>query len=199
MAPIIETSSTWSSNFKLNLAMLSYSTGLTIPRLASPLLLRTKIGLLLLVPVQLLVMFIITIPCLFMELALGQYSNKAALNVWNMCPVLKGIGICSFATFILYQTYYFYLCTCTLSFAFLSLTSNQQQWKSCNGTWNKINCYTLRDNYTRRFECSQKYNRDKCDKMQWQSSIEQFYFYRILNIDDDGYVGKTTVLSLQSF
>jgi hypothetical protein len=187
---VMEPGSTWSSNFKLNLAMLSYSTGLSIPRVASPFLLRTRIGILLLIPLQVVAMFVITIPCIFMELALGQYSGRAVIRVWDLCPILRGIGFCSFLTFLIYQIYYSFLCTCTLCFTFLSMTS-ESQWKSCNKTWNKINCFTLADNYTRRVECNQRYSKEKCDKMQWQSSVEQFYFNRILHVDDSlGYVGK---------
>ncbi|EFA08215.1 sodium-dependent noradrenaline transporter [Tribolium castaneum] len=189
MPPVVESRPTWSSNFRLYLAMFSYSTGITIPKFASPWLLKTNVGILLLIPVQLLVMFLTTIPCMFMELALGQYSNRAVIRVWDLCPLLRGIGLCSFLTFLLYQSYYNFLCTCSLCFTFLSFTS-EPQWRSCNRSWNKINCFTLRDNYTKRLECSQRYGREKCDKMQWQSSVEQFYFNRVLNTDEtSGYVG----------
>lgn len=178
----------WSSNFKLYLAMFSYSTGITIPKLASPWFLRSKIGILLLIPIQIFIMCVTTIPCMFMELALGQYSNKAVIKVWDLCPLLRGIGLCSCLTFLLYQIYNNFLCTCTLCFTFLSFT-NEPQWKSCNKSWNKINCFTIRENNTRRYECNQKFGKDKCDKMQWQSSVEQFYFNRILNIEETTSLG----------
>ncbi|XP_044253200.1 sodium-dependent dopamine transporter-like [Tribolium madens] len=171
MSSVVESSSLWSSNFRLYLAMFSYSTGITIPKLASPWLLKTKVGILLLIPIQLLVMSLTTIPCMFLELALGQYSNRAVIRVWDLCPLLRGIGLCSFLTFLLYQIYYNFLCTCTLCFTFLSFSS-EPQWKSCNKSWNKINCFTSH-NYTRRLE-----------KLKWESSVEQFFFNRILNSEE---------------
>ncbi|RZC35530.1 sodium-dependent noradrenaline transporter-like [Asbolus verrucosus] len=165
------------------LAAFNYASGLLTPRVTSSWLIKNKFGVLVWLPLQLLTMFIITVPCLFMELALGQYSNKAVIRVWDLCPILRGVGISSFITFIVYQMYYNFYCTYALLFTVLSLR-NRAEWKTCNNSWNTINCYTRRDWLTRRYECSQKLSKEKCDQMEWHTSVDQFFYNRILNLSD---------------
>ncbi|CAF1271275.1 unnamed protein product [Didymodactylos carnosus] len=60
-------------------------------------------------------LFLVGLPCMYMELAIGQYHRLGYITVWNkVCPMLKGIGY--------------------------SITV---PWTSCNNTWNTPNCYSI--------------------------------------------------------
>ena len=54
-----------------------------------------------------LMVIIIGFPIMFMELALGQYSKSAPLDLYgNMAPLFRGLGLCMVATIALHNIYY---------------------------------------------------------------------------------------------
>ncbi|XP_071102934.1 sodium-dependent dopamine transporter-like [Haliotis cracherodii] len=50
--------------------------------------------------------FIGAVPCVFLEMVIGQLSQTGPINVWNLCPPFKGIGFGIALVMWLYVTYY---------------------------------------------------------------------------------------------
>ncbi|XP_046554433.1 sodium- and chloride-dependent taurine transporter-like [Haliotis rubra] len=83
--------------------------------------------------------FVGAIPCVFLEMVVGQFSQSGSINVWNMCPPFKGIGvgvalvtwmylICYLPVFAWFM-YYFY-------HSFL----DKLPWDNCDQPWNTPAC-----------------------------------------------------------
>ncbi|XP_048241869.1 sodium- and chloride-dependent creatine transporter 1-like [Haliotis rufescens] len=88
------------------------------------------------------------IPCVFLEMAIGQYSQSGPIKVWDICPAFKGIGVgcvlCSWMFYTYYNvlfswiTYYFY-------YSFYTILP----WEHCGNAWNTPDCISVDRNSTR--------------------------------------------------
>ncbi|XP_046558947.1 sodium- and chloride-dependent creatine transporter 1-like [Haliotis rubra] len=87
------------------------------------------------------------IPIVFLEMTIGQYSQSGAINVWNMCPLLKGIGVgcaivgwffCSYYNIgFVWFMYYFY-----------NSFFDKLPWDNCDNAWNTPTCISNRIHFT---------------------------------------------------
>ncbi|XP_067649642.1 sodium- and chloride-dependent creatine transporter 1-like isoform X2 [Haliotis asinina] len=83
------------------------------------------------------------IPIVFLEMTIGQYSQSGAINVWNMCPLFKGIGVgcaivgwffCSYYNIgFVWFMYYFY-----------NSFFDKLPWDNCDNAWNTPTCISNR-------------------------------------------------------
>lgn len=48
-------------------------------------------------------MFLLGIPLTFMQMALGQYSEKGPVGMWCICPLLKGVGVANVFLLVITQ------------------------------------------------------------------------------------------------
>lgn len=134
----ISNSRGWSSDFKYNLSLLGYIVGLNNIQDGSLALIRAKMGVLGLVPLF-FVTVVVKIPCIFLELVLGQYSGRTALNVWKFCPILKGIGVYGLLVLFFYQMFTNITLAHLLTFVLTGFQRNIE-WTSCNESWANKEC-----------------------------------------------------------
>jgi SNF family Na+-dependent transporter len=85
-------------------------------------------------------LFIIGMPCMYLELALGQYFQIGNITIWsNISPLLKGIGYSVIFINILMLSYYMTLQAYALYYLVFSFRS-QVPWSTCGNTWNTFKC-----------------------------------------------------------
>ncbi|CAF1004299.1 unnamed protein product [Rotaria magnacalcarata] len=88
-------------------------------------------------------LFLVGLPCMYLELAIGQYHRLGYITIWNkICPPLKGIGysmliinlyvLSYYNTIIAWSVHY-----CIASFRFIV------PWTFCDNEWNTPLCYSL--------------------------------------------------------
>ncbi|RWS07808.1 sodium- and chloride-dependent GABA transporter 1-like protein, partial [Dinothrombium tinctorium] len=79
------------------------------------------------------------IPLFLMEVSLGQYLNTGGIGIWNLVPVMKGIGYASMTMIGLCNIYYIVLIAWTL-FYFVASFNFPLPWQSCGNPWNSEKC-----------------------------------------------------------
>uniref|UniRef100_A0A3Q1EHX7 Transporter n=1 Tax=Acanthochromis polyacanthus TaxID=80966 RepID=A0A3Q1EHX7_9TELE len=131
---------TWSRQIEFTLAGIGCAVGLgNVWRF--PYLCYRSGGGAFLVP-YLLMLFVLGIPLLYMELAVGQYTRRGPVHALaSVCPLLKGVGIASVAISFIMCIYYNVVITWALYYLFSSFQS-PLPWQNCNNTWNTPNCTT---------------------------------------------------------
>ncbi|KAE9418941.1 hypothetical protein Angca_002340, partial [Angiostrongylus cantonensis] len=87
----------------------------------------------------LVVLIIAALPMFFMELVLGQFSSLAAISVWNVVPLFKGVGVAMvFVSCIL--AIYLSLVSAWSLFYFINSVSFSLPWSNCENSWSGLNC-----------------------------------------------------------
>ncbi|XP_071092774.1 sodium- and chloride-dependent glycine transporter 1-like [Haliotis cracherodii] len=92
--------------------------------------------------------FMGAIPCVFLEMVIGQYSQSGPVNVWNICPPFKGIGLGIALVNFIYVTYYIAIFAWFMYYFYHSFFVNLP-WTSCNQSWNSPGCIADIDNSVR--------------------------------------------------
>lgn len=101
------------------------------------------------------------IPVFFLEVSLGQFMKQGAFGVWDICPIMKGIGLASTIIVFFCNCYYIMVLTWAIYYFFCSFTS-VLPWSTCDNAWNTEFCSTnftsdnstLLDNSTNIFNLS---------------------------------------------
>ncbi|XP_067649940.1 sodium- and chloride-dependent glycine transporter 1-like [Haliotis asinina] len=81
------------------------------------------------------------IPCVFVEMVIGQFSQSGPVRVWNICPPFKGIGLGTVAISWTYATYNSGIFAWYLYYFFNSF-STYLPWTQCSNDWNTATCVT---------------------------------------------------------
>ncbi|XP_048242059.1 sodium-dependent dopamine transporter-like [Haliotis rufescens] len=79
------------------------------------------------------------IPCVFVEMVIGQFSQSGPVTVWNMCPPFKGIGLGTVVISWIYATYNSAIFAWYMYYFFNSF-STYLPWTHCSNEWNTPSC-----------------------------------------------------------
>ncbi|XP_061197519.1 sodium- and chloride-dependent GABA transporter ine-like [Saccostrea echinata] len=138
----------WSKNVEFLLAAIGYCVGLgNVWRF--PYLCYSSGGGAFLIPFFLM-LILCAIPLLYMELAVGQYTQNGPVGALaKICPLFKGAGLATVVISFLFTTYY----NVIIAWAFYYLFNCFQAvlpWVGCNHDWNSPNCWdgTTHQNFT---------------------------------------------------
>nr|CAD7595484.1 unnamed protein product [Timema genevievae] len=93
-----------------------------------------------------IVLFIIGKPMYYMEMAMGQFSSYGAVKVWNISPVLTGLGYGQLFATLCIVTYYVSLMAIT-AFYFIMSFKSVLPWAFCQPDWG-ANCFDGSENQT---------------------------------------------------
>ncbi|XP_060563213.1 sodium- and chloride-dependent glycine transporter 1-like [Ruditapes philippinarum] len=74
-------------------------------------------------------------PIVYLEMIMGQYSQSGAVPVWNVCPLLKGVGYGTLVSTFLFSVYYAVIIG-WMFFYFINSFSKQLPWTTCENEWN---------------------------------------------------------------
>ncbi|XP_046555674.1 sodium- and chloride-dependent glycine transporter 1-like [Haliotis rubra] len=82
---------------------------------------------------------IAVIPCVFLDMVIGQFSQSGPVNVWNVCPPFKGIGVgilvLLWIVFTLYNAIFSWF-----AYFFYNSFFSTLPWAHCNNDWNTPSC-----------------------------------------------------------
>ncbi|XP_067652183.1 sodium- and chloride-dependent glycine transporter 1-like [Haliotis asinina] len=78
-------------------------------------------------------------PMFYLEAALGQFSGKGVVQVWNLCPLLKGVGIGCIIQVAICIPYYNILLAWPIYYLVRSCTT-VLPWTTCGNWWNTDVC-----------------------------------------------------------
>lgn len=79
------------------------------------------------------------IPIFLLEISLGQFMKQGGIGMWNLCPLMKGIGYSSTVIVFYCNCYYIMVLTWAMYYFYRSLT-DVLPWGSCNNVWNTPQC-----------------------------------------------------------
>lgn len=96
------------------------------------------------------------LPLYFMEVAIAQFSSRSALNVWYLCPLVKGLGWGMIVLSWICTVYYQVIITWVLHYLGNSF-QNPLPWATCDNEWNTEFCTSRKDMNMSSFNLTQAY------------------------------------------
>lgn len=84
---------------------------------------------------------LVGLPMYIMEIGLGQYMQKAGFEVWNICPIFKGLGVAAMVITFILNIYYVMVLIWSAFYFVMSLRS-ELPWSTCDNEWNTPVCVT---------------------------------------------------------
>ncbi|XP_013104533.2 sodium- and chloride-dependent GABA transporter ine [Stomoxys calcitrans] len=129
----------WASKMQFVLACIGYSVGLgNVWRF--PYMCYKSGGGVFLVP-YCIILIICSIPLLFMELSIGQYTGRGPIGaLGQLCPLFKGAGLASVVVSFLMSTYYSVIIGYSIYYFFTSFKTDMP-WVDCSNRWNTPDCW----------------------------------------------------------
>uniref|UniRef100_A0A8R1EIB4 Transporter n=1 Tax=Caenorhabditis japonica TaxID=281687 RepID=A0A8R1EIB4_CAEJA len=79
------------------------------------------------------------LPMFFTEMVLGQFSSTAAISVWKVVPLLKGIGFAQVTVSGFFAVFFNIISAWTL-FYLINSFSFSIPWSNCANSWSGENC-----------------------------------------------------------
>ncbi|KFB53943.1 sodium-dependent nutrient amino acid transporter 5 [Anopheles sinensis] len=95
----------------------------------------------------LIVLFIIGRPIYYLEMVLGQFSNRGCVKVYDLAPAMRGIGVGQTIAIFTVITYYAAVLAITLRYLVASF-SPVLPWSQCDPSWTNCVDSTLRGGFT---------------------------------------------------
>lgn len=82
-----------------------------------------------------------------MEVTVGQYLQKGAMEMWLMCPLFRGVGIGNVVIAFMCIAYFCVIVAWAM-FYMISSIAWVFPWETCNNYWNDATCVTGKENFT---------------------------------------------------
>eukprot|EP00057_Strongylocentrotus_purpuratus_P031291 XP_784181.2 PREDICTED: sodium- and chloride-dependent GABA transporter 1 [Strongylocentrotus purpuratus] len=125
------------------------------------------------------------VPIFFMEISLGQQLQTGGISVWEIYPILKGVGFAGATISAILNTYYIVIVAWSLLYFFYSFRT-KLVWGDCDNEWNDFFCndpiYQTNCSAPDGFFCTS--NGTFINKTEGESPAQQFWENRVLGISD---------------
>ncbi|XP_067651364.1 sodium- and chloride-dependent betaine transporter-like [Haliotis asinina] len=185
----------WSSRWDYIMSMIGYCVGFgNLWRF--PYLCNRNGGGAFLIPFLVFIV-IAALPVFYLEASLAQFSGKGAVQTWNFCPLLKGIGIGTVIQVAICQPYYQILLAWPIYYMVKSCSS-VLPWTTCANWWNTDLCvedistlkrHSMNSTHVLNYTDAPGINDTDTDvAVLWRNktlshtAVEEFYQYNVLNI-----------------
>jgi len=130
--------------------------------------------------------FLGAIPIFMMEVTVGQYLQRGAMEMWKMCPLFKGVGIGNVVIAFMCISYFCVIVSWALFYMISSFTSTFP-WETCSNWWNTNVCINGKET---NFELQKIVSNLTRYGQTTETSVEQFWERRVLksteNLEDFG-------------
>ncbi|VDK43461.1 unnamed protein product [Anisakis simplex] len=120
------------------------------------------------------------VPIFIMEVTIGQYLQRGAMEMWNMCPLFKGVGIGNIVIAFMCISYFCVIISWSIFYMISSLSSTFP-WETCDNYWNTKQCITGKENTT---VLAGIINNLTLAGERTETSVEQFWERRVLMQSD---------------
>lgn len=94
-----------------------------------------------------IILILVGKPMYLMETAIGQYSQLGPLSIWNMAPIMKGVGAAMVIISLIVAIYYNVIMSYTLFFTFASFQSGPAPWTQCHEFFADANCFVRNSSF----------------------------------------------------
>ncbi|CAL2034844.1 unnamed protein product [Caenorhabditis brenneri] len=121
------------------------------------------------------------VPIFIMEVTIGQYLQKGAMEMWLMCPLFRGVGIGNVVIAFMCIAYFCVIVAWAM-FYMISSISWVFPWETCTNYWNDATCVTGKENVT---ELARIKALVASAGGHTQTSVEQFWEKRVLHDTGD--------------
>ncbi|KAE9554274.1 hypothetical protein FO519_002508 [Halicephalobus sp. NKZ332] len=118
------------------------------------------------------------VPIFLMEVTIGQYLQRGAMEMWKMTPLFKGVGMGNVVIAFMCIAYFCVICAWAIFYMIASFNSTFP-WETCNNWWNTVNCVTGKENST-----FLKTLHRTLKGAATETSVEQFWERRVLKQTD---------------
>nr|AKN21422.1 slc6a-2 [Schmidtea mediterranea] len=81
------------------------------------------------------------IPMFCLEVFVGQFMARGGIEVWNIVPLMKGIGYASVVVLFMLNCYYNVILAWAIYYLVASF-NYPVSWSHCNNAWNTLQCST---------------------------------------------------------
>ncbi|XP_067408492.1 sodium- and chloride-dependent creatine transporter 1 [Emydura macquarii macquarii] len=137
-APLPPPRETWTRQMDFLMSCVGFAVGLgNVWRF--PYLCYKNGGGVFLIP-YLLIALLGGVPIFFLEISLGQFMKAGSINVWNVAPLFKGLGLASMVIVFYCNTYYIMVLAWGCYYLASSFAS-PLPWAACGHAWNTPACY----------------------------------------------------------
>ncbi|VDM24573.1 unnamed protein product [Toxocara canis] len=116
------------------------------------------------------------VPVFIMEVTIGQYLQRGAMEMWNMCPLFKGVGIGNVVIAFMCIAYFCVIVSWAIFYMINSLKSTFP-WETCDNWWNTAQCITGKENTTTLMKAAVNLT---LTERRTETSVEQFWERRVL-------------------
>lgn len=165
----------WSGQFDFLMSMIAYAVGLGNVWRFPYLCYRNGGG-------SFLVVYAIffcaaAIPIFMMEVSIGQYFQRGAMEMWQMCPLFRGVGIGNVVIAFMCIAYFCVIVSWAIFYMIASVNS-VFPWETCTNYWNNGYCVTGTENSTALMAVKKI---AEAAGQKTQTSVEQYWERRVLN------------------
>ncbi|WKX95229.1 hypothetical protein Q1695_012020 [Nippostrongylus brasiliensis] len=116
------------------------------------------------------------VPIFIMEVTIGQYLQKGAMEMWRMCPIFKGVGIGNVVIAFMCIAYFCVIVSWAI-FYMISSFNSVFPWETCDNYWNDRTCVTGKESPAALAKLSRNLS---SMGLMTQTSVEQFWENRVL-------------------
>uniref|UniRef100_A0A915ES23 Transporter n=1 Tax=Ditylenchus dipsaci TaxID=166011 RepID=A0A915ES23_9BILA len=120
------------------------------------------------------------VPIFIMEVTVGQYLQRGAMEMWKMCPIFKGVGIGNVVIAFMCIAYFCVIVSWAVFYMIASFNS-VFPWETCSNYWNTPQCVTGKE---QPFALSRIVGNLSRYGLQTETSVEQFWERRVLQQSD---------------
>ncbi|KAL3319021.1 hypothetical protein Ciccas_002321 [Cichlidogyrus casuarinus] len=137
-----------------------------------------------------IMLFLCALPMFLMELLIGQHFQQGCIGVWDLCPLLKGIGWTSCILNFLVAMYYNVIIAWSAFYVFSSM-SKTIPWSTCDNWWNTARCISVKQNPVNATSAVEFFHRrmlhdheskglDDIGTIHWEISLSLLFTYAVL-------------------
>lgn len=81
-----------------------------------------------------IVLFLVGKPAYFLEMIIGQFTNRSSVKMWSLAPIFRGVGWAQMFSMIAVGTYYCSLMSLTMYYLVNSFET-PLPWSECRPEW----------------------------------------------------------------
>ncbi|KAI1713828.1 sodium:neurotransmitter symporter family domain-containing protein [Ditylenchus destructor] len=116
------------------------------------------------------------VPIFIMEVTVGQYLQRGAMEMWKMCPLFKGVGIGNVVIAFMCIAYFCVIVSWAVFYMIASFTA-VFPWETCDNWWNTGTCITGKEAPHTLYALSRNLTRYG---LTTETAVEQFWERRVL-------------------
>ncbi|XP_049539813.1 sodium-dependent nutrient amino acid transporter 1-like [Anopheles darlingi] len=87
----------------------------------------------------LIVLLIVGRPIYYLEMVMGQFSSRGSVKVYDVSPIMRGIGIAQMVSICVVIVYYAATIATAIRF-FIASCESPLPWANCDVSWTGLNC-----------------------------------------------------------